>query len=132
MFGALNASEIESITIVNRTKNPLLLDMTILREVDSKLIKKAMDNEYFRHKIWGEHLNIKSSTAVPQTSYLANQVPLVAYGKQEIVNLCINSQGINYTDTILYMQNGDTIFASSDFVNNLFDCLISYRGFTEL
>ncbi len=104
VFGATNTCEIDSIIIVNRTKNPLLVDITILREIND----------------------------VPITFYLANQVPLVAYGKQEIVNLCINSQGINYTDTILYMQNGDTMFASSDFVNNLFDCLISYREFSEL
>jgi len=104
VFGALHTCEIDSIILVNRTKNPLSVDITILREIDS----------------------------VPITFYIANKVPMVAFGKQEILNLCINSQGNEYTETILYVQNGDTIFASSDFVNNLFDCLISYREFTEL
>lgn len=88
---------------MNRTANNLLADITILREIDN----------------------------VPTTFYIANKIPMVANGKQEIINLCINSAGINYTDTILYVQNGDTIFANSNFVNNKFDCLISYREFTE-
>ncbi len=103
-FEDVNKLIADSIILVNRTKNPLSVDITILREIDS----------------------------VPITFYLANKVPMVAFGKQEILNLCINSQGNEYTETILYVQNGDTIFASSDFVNNLFDCLISYREFTEL
>lgn len=100
----MNTSEIDSIIAVNRTANPLLLDISILREIDS----------------------------VPITFYFARQVSLVPYGKQEILNLCINNEGYNYTETLLYMENGDTMFANSDFVNNTFDCLISYREFTEV
>jgi len=100
----LNTCEIDSIIVVNRTANPLLLDISILREIDT----------------------------VPTTFYFARQIALSAYGKQELINLIINNQGYNYTDTLLYLENGDTMFANSDFVNNIFDCLISYRGFTEV
>lgn len=104
VFGSNNTCEIVSIIIVNRTSNPLLVDLTILREIDE----------------------------TPVTFYLANKIPIAGFGKQEILNLCLNSQGINYTDTILYVQSGDTMFANSNFINNTFDCLISYREFTEL
>ena len=104
VFGSNNTCEIVSIILVNRTSNSLLADITILREIEE----------------------------VPFTFYLANKIPIAPFGKQEILNLCINSQGIGYTDTILYMQPGDTMFANSNFINNTFDCLISYREFTEL
>lgn len=88
---------------MNRTANPLFINVTNLREVDS----------------------------VPITSFLATKVPIVAYGKQEIINLCINSQGVVHTDTIYYANIGDLLHASSDFVNNIFDCIVCYREFIE-
>ena len=104
VFGSNNTCEIVSIIIVNRTSNPLLVDLTILREIEE----------------------------TPITFYLANKIPIAALGKQEILNLCVNSQGLTYTETILYLQNGDTMHANSNFINNKFDCLISYREFSEL
>lgn len=129
VFGALHTSEIDSIIITNTTNNPLIADITILREVEPALIKDAMRDMNERYSFWGKHVQV--ADPIPVTSYIAKQVPIVRYGKQEIVNLSINEEGISHTPTILYLNTGDIIFASSDFVNNLFDCTVCYREFSE-
>lgn len=67
----------------------------------------------------------------PVYTPFANKIPITGYGKQEIVNLCVNSQGLNYTETILYTEGGDLIHANSDFINNRFACIICGREFLE-
>jgi hypothetical protein len=75
---------------------------------------------------------IRAGAETPIEAYHARKIPMVGYGKQEIINLCINTEGINYTDTILYIQNGDVMYANSDNINNSFDCFVSYRKFLEI
>lgn len=103
VFGFDRPCEILSIIIVNTTTNPLLLDMDILRFEDDVEVRVL----------------------------LASKIPIAASGKQEVLNLCLNSAGINYTETILYPQANDLIHARSNNINNKFDCIISGRKFME-
>lgn len=104
IWGSELGCSIESIVVVNTTANDLLLDITILSEVDLE----------------------------PITYYLIKQLPITAFGKQEIINTNFqNNVGISETDTASYTLSGDTMSANSNFVGSLFDCQVSYRELTD-
>lgn len=104
MGGAESTCFIDSINVVNTTSNSLLFDSFLLVESGS-----STENPYF-----------------------AYQVPISGYGKQEILNVSINSQGISSTPTIAYMIPGDLLYVNSDFSENTFDCLVFGRQLTEI
>lgn len=104
IFGSALTCIVDSIIVVNTTSNQMLLDVTILSEID----------------------------LTPITFYLVRKMPIAPFAKQEILNTNIqNNVGVSTTETILYMLSGDLMHANSDFVGNKFDCHVNYRELAE-
>jgi len=69
----------------------------------------------------------------PVSSHFVINLPIAAYGKQEIINTNFqNNIGVSTTDTALYLINEDELRANSDFSGSLFDCIVSYREILEI
>jgi hypothetical protein len=90
------------IHICNNTKNPLLLDIKVLEEIDN----------------------------VGVNTNFCQKIPISGYGKQEMVNVSFNTT-ISQTPSLLQPAAGDILLANSDFVGNKFDSIVVYEELIE-